>query len=86
MKAFASTRRVVVEFEVKKKPLLEQMNEIVKKFATKQATIEQLEPQLVTLVETFNDLLYTVWKSLMTIEMQLFEQCEVILALIYILE
>lgn len=69
--------RVVEQFENKKKPLVDQMNEVIRKFTAKQATIEQLEPQLIELGDAFNDILYELWKSLMTIEMQLYEQCEV---------
>lgn len=73
----ASSNRVVANFEAKKKPLVEQMNGLISKFTAKQATIEQLEPQLMDLGEAFNDALYELWKSLMTIEMQLYERCEV---------
>lgn len=54
------------------------MNEVIAKFMTKQATLEELEPNIVDLGEAFNDSLYEMWKNLMTIEMQLYEQCEVI--------
>lgn len=67
----------MANFEEKKKPLVEQMNALIGKFATKQATIEQLEPQLMDLGEAFNDTLYELWKKLMTIEMELYERCEV---------
>ncbi|KAG6444686.1 hypothetical protein O3G_MSEX003532 [Manduca sexta] len=70
------SKLVIEEFESKKKPLADQMNELITKFTTKQATIEQLEQTLVDLGETFNEVLYQLWKSLMTIEMQLYEQCE----------
>ncbi|CAG9793993.1 unnamed protein product [Diatraea saccharalis] len=70
--------KVVVEnFEEKKKPLVTTLNELIQKFTSKQATIEQLEPLLVDLGDAFNDILYDLWKNLMTIEMQLYEQCEV---------
>ncbi|KAL0871762.1 hypothetical protein ABMA27_004260 [Loxostege sticticalis] len=70
------SKEVVANFEEKKKPLVEQMNALIGKFATKQATIEQLEPQLMDLGEAFNDTLYELWKKLMTIEMELYERCE----------
>ncbi|CAG4946971.1 unnamed protein product [Parnassius apollo] len=70
------SKEVVKKFEDKKARLVEQMNEIIVKFAAKQATLEQLEPSIVDLGETFNDTLFELWKNLMTIEMQLFEQCE----------
>ncbi|XP_063828297.1 dynein regulatory complex subunit 3 [Ostrinia nubilalis] len=70
------SKDVVSNFEAKKKPLVDQMNEIIRKFTSKQATIEQLEPQLMDLGEAFNDALYELWKSLMSIEMQLYERCE----------
>lgn len=53
------------------------MKDVIKKFVTKQSTIDQLEPVVVDLGELFNDMLYELWKSLMTIEMTLYEQCEV---------
>lgn len=53
------------------------MNEIISKFTKKQATIEELEPNIVDAGESFNDIIYELWKKLMTIEMTLFEQCEV---------
>jgi hypothetical protein len=71
----------VEQFELKKKPLVDQMNELIQKFTSKQATLDQLEPVLVDLGETLNDTLYDLWKKLMSIEMQLYEQCEVSLIL-----
>lgn len=68
---------MVAEFEKKKKPLVDQMNEQINKFTTKQSTIDQLEPVIMELGDSFNDTLHELWKSLMTIEMQLYEQCEV---------
>lgn len=53
------------------------MQEVIEKFKTKQATVEQLEPTIVDLTETFNDVLYELWKGLMNTEMQLYERCEV---------
>lgn len=47
------------------------------KIDSKQMTIEEAEPFLIELGEQFHETLYELWKSLMTIEMQLFEQCEV---------
>lgn len=67
---------MVEEFEKKKKPLLDQMNEQINKFKTKQSTIEQLEPVIMELSDAYNDVLHELWKKLMTIEMRLFEQCE----------
>lgn len=58
------------------------MNEIISKFTKKQATIEELEPNIVDAGESFNDIIYELWKKLMTIEMTLYEQCEVRLLLI----
>lgn len=69
--------RIIIEYENKKRPLVNEMQEFINKFTTKQATIEELEPLIVDLGETFNEVLYHLWKSLMTIEMQLYEQCEV---------
>ncbi|CAB3247675.1 unnamed protein product [Arctia plantaginis] len=66
----------VGEYEVNKKPFIDKMNEHMAKFKAKQITIEQLEPIIIDLGERYNDLLYDLWKNLMTIEMQLFEQCE----------
>lgn len=71
------TISVVEEFEQKKKPLISQMNEIISKFMSKQVTLEQLEPDILDAGEAFNDIIYDLWKKLMTIEMQLYEQCEV---------
>lgn len=62
---------------MKKLPLFDQLQEHINKFSAKQATIEQLEPIIMELGESFNDMLHELWKGLMTIEMQLFEQCEV---------
>ncbi|CAH0729933.1 unnamed protein product, partial [Brenthis ino] len=70
------SKAVVAEFEEKKKPLTEQMNQIIGKFTAKQATIEELEPNIIDAGESFNDLIFDLWKKLMTIEMQLYEQCE----------
>lgn len=53
------------------------MNQIIGKFTAKQATMEQLEPNIIDAGEAFNELIYDLWKKLMTIEMQLYEQCEV---------
>ncbi|KAJ0178160.1 hypothetical protein K1T71_005983 [Dendrolimus kikuchii] len=70
------SKEVVEEFQKKKRPLVDQMNEVILKFSSKQATIEQLESQIIDLGDAFNDVLYAMWKSLMSIEMQLYEQCE----------
>ncbi|OWR55525.1 dynein regulatory complex subunit 3-like [Danaus plexippus] len=70
------SKEVVFEFEEKKKPLVEQMNQIIGKYTAKQATLEQLEPNIIDAGEAFNDLIYDLWKKLMTLEMQLYEQCE----------
>ncbi|XP_045450916.1 dynein regulatory complex subunit 3-like [Melitaea cinxia] len=70
------SKNVVEEFEQKKKPLISQMNEIISKFMSKQVTLEQLEPDILDAGEAFNDIIYDLWKKLMTIEMQLYEQCE----------
>ncbi|VVD03260.1 unnamed protein product [Leptidea sinapis] len=43
---------------------------------TKQATLEQMETNIIDAGESFNDIVYDLWKKLMTIEMQLYEQCE----------
>ncbi|XP_059053982.1 dynein regulatory complex subunit 3-like [Achroia grisella] len=71
-----TSKEVLEDFEKKKKPLVESMNEVIRKFSTKQATIDQLEPTIVDLGEAYNDVLYELWKSLMIIEMQLYERCE----------
>ncbi|XP_039755667.1 dynein regulatory complex subunit 3-like [Pararge aegeria] len=70
------SKAVVEEFEEKKKPLVGQMNEIILKFTNKQATIEQLEPNIIDVGESFNDVIFDLWKKLMSIEMTLYEQCE----------
>ncbi|XP_013190894.1 dynein regulatory complex subunit 3 [Amyelois transitella] len=70
------SKTVLEEFEKKKQPLVAQMNELINKFTTKQATIEDLEPKIMDLGEAFNEVLYELWKDLMTIEMRLYEQCE----------
>ncbi|XP_049874456.1 dynein regulatory complex subunit 3-like [Pectinophora gossypiella] len=70
------SKEVLKEFQIKKKPLVDQMNELIAKFTEKKATLEQVEPQIVELGDQFNDVLYDVWKKLMTLEMNLFEQCE----------
>ncbi|CAG4962699.1 unnamed protein product [Colias eurytheme] len=70
------SKQVVEEFETKKKPLVEQMNEIINKVTAKQATIEQVEPNIIDAGEAFNELVYDLWKKLMSIEMQLYERCE----------
>ncbi|XP_028029107.1 dynein regulatory complex subunit 3-like [Bombyx mandarina] len=70
------SKEIIIEYENKKRPLVNEMQEFINKFTTKQATIEELEPLIVDLGETFNEVLYHLWKSLMTIEMQLYEQCE----------
>ncbi|XP_050675184.1 dynein regulatory complex subunit 3-like [Leptidea sinapis] len=67
---------VVDEFQEKKKPLMDQMNEIIGKVTAKQATLEQMETNIIDAGESFNDIVYDLWKKLMTIEMQLYEQCE----------
>lgn len=56
---------------------MDQVAEISAKFTSKQISLEQMEPMLLELGETYHDILYELWKSLMTTEMQLFEQCEV---------
>ncbi|CAK1544955.1 unnamed protein product [Leptosia nina] len=71
-----NSKVVVEEYEAKKKPLVDQMNEIITKVTTKQATIEQIEPTIIDAGEAFNDLIYDLWKKLMTIEMTLYERCE----------
>ncbi|XP_045526239.1 dynein regulatory complex subunit 3-like [Pieris brassicae] len=70
------SKAVVEEYETKKKPLVEQMNEIIGKVTTKQATLEQVETNVIDSGEAFTDLIYDLWKKLMTIEMQLYERCE----------
>ncbi|XP_050351560.1 dynein regulatory complex subunit 3-like [Nymphalis io] len=70
------SKMVVSVFEEKKKPLIDQMTELIGKFTSKKATIEQLEPNIIDAGEAFNDIIYDLWKQLMTIEMQLYEQCE----------
>ncbi|KAF9806727.1 hypothetical protein SFRURICE_011431 [Spodoptera frugiperda] len=68
--------QVLEEFQTKKKPVMDQVAEISAKFTSKQISLEQMEPMLLELGETYHDILYELWKSLMTTEMQLFEQCE----------
>lgn len=68
---------MVEEYEAKKKPLVDQMNDIIGKVTTKQATLEQMESNVIDTGEAFNDLIYDLWKKLLTIEMQLYERCEV---------
>ncbi|XP_026499077.1 dynein regulatory complex subunit 3-like [Vanessa tameamea] len=70
------SKMVVAGFEEKKKSLIDQMNELIGRFTSKKATIEQLEPNIIDAGEAFNDIIYDLWKKLMTIEMQLYEQCE----------
>ncbi|XP_068618661.1 dynein regulatory complex subunit 3-like [Battus philenor] len=70
------SKEAVKQFEDKKAQFLNQMNELIGKFTAKQATLEQLEPNIVDLGESFNDALFELWKNLMTIEMHLYEQCE----------
>ncbi|XP_063623655.1 dynein regulatory complex subunit 3-like [Cydia splendana] len=72
----AKTKDVIAEYKKKKDNMIGQMQEIIDKFTTKEATIDQLEPKVMDLSDTFNDVLYELWKSIMTIEMQLYEQCE----------
>lgn len=71
------TNRVLDEFEANKKPVMDQVNEISKEYNAKQITLDEMEQLLVELGETYHEMLYELWKSLMTLEMQLFEQCEV---------
>lgn len=71
------TDSVITEYEKKKAPLISTLQGLQAKFVAKQATLEQLEPQIVDLSDTFNEVLYDCWRQLMTIEMNLFEQCEV---------
>lgn len=71
--------RVIEEFENKKKPLIAELQTMVKKVNNKEETFENIESDLLDLGESFNDVLYEMWKKLMTIEMNLYEQCEVIL-------
>ncbi|CAH2039450.1 unnamed protein product, partial [Iphiclides podalirius] len=70
------SKDVVKRFEEKKVRFVNQMNELIAKFTAKQATLEELEPNVLDLGESFNDALFELWKNLMTIEMQLYEQCE----------
>ncbi|KOB64008.1 Uncharacterized protein OBRU01_24641 [Operophtera brumata] len=49
------SKGVVAEFEKQKKPIIVQMNELINKFKSKQSTIEQLEPVIVELGDTYND-------------------------------
>lgn len=70
--------RVIADYEKKKAPLFSTLQGLLAKFVSKQATLEQLEPQILDFSDIFNDVLYECWKQLMTIEMNLFEQCEVI--------
>ncbi|CAH0584433.1 unnamed protein product [Chrysodeixis includens] len=66
----------LADFEVKKKPIMDKVKEYSGKIEAKQMTVEEADPLLVELGEQFHETLYELWKSLMTIEMQLFEQCE----------
>lgn len=50
---------------------------IIEKFQAKPEDIAEVEPEVMDLTEYFNDLVELLWKDLMTIEMTLFEQCEV---------
>lgn len=56
---------------------IDQMNEQIALYTDKKETLEQIEPRVVDLSETYNEVLYELWKKLMTLEMQLYEQCEV---------
>ncbi|XP_041987235.1 dynein regulatory complex subunit 3-like [Aricia agestis] len=70
------SKEAIKAYEERKKPLVDQLNSIIGKFAAQQATIEQLEPTIIDAGESFNDAVFDLWKKLMTIEMQLYEQCE----------
>ncbi|XP_022830342.1 dynein regulatory complex subunit 3-like isoform X1 [Spodoptera litura] len=70
------SKKVLEEFQTKKKPIMAHVAEISNKFTTKQISLEQMEPMLLEIGESYHELLYELWKSLMTTEMQLFEQCE----------
>ncbi|CAH0694009.1 unnamed protein product [Spodoptera exigua] len=70
------SKKVLEEFQGKKKPIMAQVADISNQFKAKQISLEQMEPMLLDLGETYHEMLYELWKSLMTIEMQLFEQCE----------
>ncbi|PZC75733.1 dynein regulatory complex subunit 3 [Helicoverpa armigera] len=72
----AKSKKVLEEFEEKKKPVMEKVREISDQFNSKLITLEQMEPMLLELGESYHEVLYELWKSLMTTEMQLFEQCE----------
>ncbi|KAJ2943667.1 hypothetical protein O0L34_g16779 [Tuta absoluta] len=70
------SKEVVTEFEIKKVPLMESLHKLIQKFTEKKATLELIEPQISDLTDLYNDLLYDIWRKLMTLEMNLFEQCE----------
>ncbi|KAJ8715983.1 hypothetical protein PYW08_013268 [Mythimna loreyi] len=72
----AKSKVVLDEFEAKRKPVMEQVNEISVQYSAKQISMDEMEQVLVELGESFNEMLYDLWKSLMTLEMHLFEQCE----------
>lgn len=53
------------------------VTDLIAKYTAKQLTLEVVEPAIAEASDKFNELVYELWKSLMTLEMQLFEQCEV---------
>lgn len=66
-------------FVERKKDLVDEMKEIIEKVLSKDkdSTLDIMEPRIVDLSDLFNEALFALWKELMTIEMRLFEQCEV---------
>ncbi|KAJ8713615.1 hypothetical protein PYW07_013985 [Mythimna separata] len=72
----AKSKAVLEEFESQKKPIMDQVNSVSTQYTAKQISLDDFEQILVDLGESFNEILYELWKSLMTLEMHLFEQCE----------
>ncbi|XP_026746550.1 LOW QUALITY PROTEIN: dynein regulatory complex subunit 3-like [Trichoplusia ni] len=70
------SKKTLDEFHEKKKPIMAKVDEYFSKIDAKQMAVEEAEPLLIELGEQFHETLYELWKALMTIEMQLFEQCE----------
>ncbi|KAG7295915.1 hypothetical protein JYU34_021005 [Plutella xylostella] len=70
------SKAVIDEYKQSKVRFIDQMNEQIALYTEKKETLEQIEPRVVDLSETYNEVLYDLWKKLMTLEMQLYEQCE----------
>ncbi|GBP79774.1 Dynein regulatory complex subunit 3 [Eumeta japonica] len=70
------SKMVVEEFENEKKPLTSKLNALIEQVTSKAVSVFEIDSTLIELGENFGKIVYNLWKNLMSIEIQLFEQCE----------